>query len=139
VTSSLSGSGRTDSRPSIGELVGTLSEKLSQLIRDEIRLAKAEMADKAKHAAAGIGLFVGAGLLAFFALATLIATVVLALDLVLPAWAAALIVGVALLAVAAGLAYLGKTILERGGPPVPARVQESIKADVEAVKKGLSA
>jgi len=139
VTSSLSGSGRQDVRPSIGELVSTLSEKLSQLIRDEIRLAKAEMAEKAKNAGAGIGLFVVAGLLAFFALGTLVAALVLVLDVWLPAWAAALIVMALLLAIAAGLGFAGKKLLDRGTPPVPAKAQESIKADVEAVKKGLGA
>ncbi|HWS58187.1 MAG TPA: phage holin family protein [Actinotalea sp.] len=128
----------TDTRPSIGELFSTLSEKFSQLVRDEIRLAKAEMAEKAKNAGAGLGLFAGAGVLAFFAVGTLVATLVLALDLVLPAWAAALVVALLLLAIAGGLGYLGKTLLERGSPPIPEKAQESIKADVEAVKKGLS-
>src|SRR5690606_6693177 len=65
--------GRRDGKPSIGDLVSTLSEKLSTLIRHEIELAKAEMAEKAKHAGLGIGLFVGAGVLAFWATGVLIA------------------------------------------------------------------
>ncbi len=92
--------GRSETKPSIGELVSLLSEKTSQLVKDEIRLAKAEMADKAKHAGAGIGMFVGAGLFAFFALATLIACAVLGLANAVPAWLAALIVAVVLLLIA---------------------------------------
>ena len=85
-------SGRTEARPSIGELVSTLSEKLSTLIRDEIQLAKLELAEKAKHAGTGIGLFVVAGVLAFFGLGVLITTAILGLANAVPAWLAALIV-----------------------------------------------
>ncbi len=130
--------GRADNRPSIGELVSTLSERLSQLIRDEIRLAKAEMAEKAKHAGIGIGLFAAAGFLAFFGFATLITTIILAIAEGLPAWLAALIVTVLLLAGAAILGLQGKKSLEQGVPPTPERAQASIKADVAAVKEGLS-
>ncbi len=129
---------RTDGRPSIGDLVSALSEKLSALIRDEIRLAKAEMAEKAKNAGIGIGLFVGAGVLAFWATGVLIATIILGIAEGLPAWLASLIVFVLIIAVAGVLALLGKKSLEKGTPPVPERAQASIKADVEAVREGLA-
>ncbi|MCL3863123.1 phage holin family protein [Actinotalea sp. K2] len=127
-----------EARPSIGELVATLSDKLSQLIRDEIRLAKAEMAEKAKHAAIGVGLFVGAALLGFFALAVLITTAILGLANAVPAWLAALIVGLVLLIIAAVLALLGKKAVSQGVPPVPERATEGVKRDVDAIKEGLS-
>lgn len=130
--------GRTETRPTIGELVSSLSENFSKLIRDEIRLAKAEMAEKAKHAAVGIGMFVAAGVLAFFATGVLIATAILGIAEALPAWLAALIVGVVLLALAALLAFVGKRTLDKGVPPMPTQAQASIKADVEALKEGLS-
>lgn len=129
---------RTDGRTSIGELVSVLSEKLSALIRDEIRLAKAEMAEKAKNAGIGIGLFAGAGVLAFWATGVLIATIILGIAEALPAWLAALIVFVGTLLVIAVLLLLGKKSLEKGTPPVPERAQASIKADVEAVREGLA-
>ncbi len=128
---------RPDARPSIGELVSSLSEKLSQLVRDEIRLAKAEIAEKAKHAGTGAGLFAVAGLLGFFGLAALITTAILGLANAVDPWLAALIVGVALLLVAGLLALAGKKALEKGMPPGPERAQASIKADVAAVKEGL--
>lgn len=130
--------GRTETKPSIGELVSLLSEKTSQLVRAEIELAKAEMADKAKHAGAGIGLFVGAALFAFFAFGTLVATAVLGLSNALPAWLAALIVAILLLLIAGILGYVGKLMLDKGNPPTPTLAQESIKADVAAVKEGLT-
>ncbi len=127
-----------DSRPSIGELVSSLSEKLSQLVRDEIRLIKAEVAEKAKHAGIGAGLLAGAALMGFFALAVLITTAILGLANAVAPWLAALIVAVVLLIITAVLALLGKKALSQGVPPVPEIAQESIKADVAAVKEGLS-
>ncbi|WP_250443757.1 phage holin family protein [Actinotalea sp. C106] len=134
---STNSTGRADARPSIGELVQNLTEKLSQLIRDEIALAKAEMTAKAKHAGIGAGLLAGAALLGFFALATLIATAILGLANAVPAWLAALIVALVLLAITATLALIGIKTLKKGVPPVPERAQESVKLDVEAVKEGL--
>lgn len=129
---------RRDDRPSIGELVSTLSEKMSSLVRAEIALAKAEMAEKAKNAGIGIGLFVGAGVLAFWGTGLLIATVVLGIAEGLPAWLAALIVTLAVFGLVALLVLLGKKALERGTPPVPEKAQASIKADVDALKQGLA-
>lgn len=129
--------GRGDGKPSIGDLVSTLSEKLSTLIRHEIELAKAEMAEKAKHAGLGIGLFVGAGVLAFWATGVLIATIILGIAEGLPAWLAALIVFVAILLVAGLMVFLGKRALEKS-PPVPERAQANIRLDVEAVRQGLA-
>lgn len=130
---------RTEPKQSIGELVSLVSEKTSQLVRDEIRLAKAEMAEKAKHAGAGIGLFAGAGVLAFWAVAVLIAAAVLGLANAVPAWLAAIIVAVAILAVAAVLVLIGVQLLKKGTPPTPEKAIESAKADVAAVKEGLGA
>jgi hypothetical protein len=130
--------GRRDGKPSIGDLVSTLSEKLSTLIRHEIELAKAEMAEKAKHAGLGIGLFVGAGVLAFWATGVLIATIILGIAEGLPAWLAALIVFVAILLVAGLMVFLGKRALEKSSPPVPERAQANIRLDVEAVRQGLA-
>lgn len=129
---------RRDDRPSIGELVATLSEKMSTLIRSEIALAKAEMAEKAKHAGVGLGLFAGAGVLAFWGTGLLIATIVLGIAEGLPAWLAALIVTILVFVVAAVLGLIGKKQLEQGTPPVPEKAQTSIKADVEAVKQGFA-
>lgn len=127
-----------DARPSIGELVSTLSEKLSLLVRNEIALAKAEMAEKAKHAGVGIGLFVGAATIAFFGLGTLIAAAVLGLAEAVPAWLSALIVAVLLFGIAAVLGVVGKKALDRGTPPVPERAQANVKADVAALKEGFA-
>jgi uncharacterized membrane protein YqjE len=121
--------------PSTGQLISDLTSQISQLVRDEARLAQVEMTQKAKRLGIGAGLFGGAGLFAFFGLAALITTGILALDLVLPAWLAALIVTVLLFAVAGVLALIGKKDVQKGSPPVPTEAIESTKTDVQTVKE----
>jgi len=120
---------------STGQLIGQLTEQISQLVRNEARLAQAEVSQKAKRLGTGAGLFGGAGLFAFFGLAVLIAAAVLALALVLPGWLAALIVAVVLFAVAGVLALVGKKDVEKGTPPVPSEAIASTKADIATVKE----
>src|SRR6266511_2824167 len=100
---------------STAELVKLAAEQISTLVRDELRLAQAELAEKGKHA--GLG--------------ALIATLVLALDIVLPAWLATLIVAVLLFAVAAVLALVGRAQVKQAVPPVPQDAVQGVKADIE--------
>ena len=120
---------------STGQLVGQLTEQISRLVRDEARLAQAEVTQKAKRLGIGAGLFGGAGLFAFLGLAVLVAAAVLALALVLPGWLAALVVAVVLLAVAGVLALVGKKDVEKGAPPVPTEAIASTKEDIATVKE----
>ncbi|WP_079317580.1 phage holin family protein [Microbispora sp. GKU 823] len=107
--------------PSTGELVRRLSEDVSRLIRDELRLARLEMTRKGKRAGMGAGLLGAAGLIAFYGGGALVATAILALALVLPAWASALIIGAALLALAGLIALVGKEQVSRAARPLPTR------------------
>lgn len=122
---------------SVGELVSRASEQLSTLVRDEIRLAQAELAQKGRRAGTGIGLFGGAGAVAWFGLGTLVAAAVLGLAVAVAPWLAALIIGVALLAVAAVLGLAGKREVSMATPVVPQHAVSSVRDDVDAVKKGL--
>ena len=72
-----------------GELITRLSSQVSELVRGEIALAKAELAQKGKRAGIGAGLAGAAGVLALYGVGALITTVIAALALVLPVWAAA--------------------------------------------------
>jgi uncharacterized membrane protein YqjE len=121
--------------PSTGQLISDLTDQISRLVRDEARLAQAEVTQKAKRLGIGAGLFGGAGLFAFFGLATLITTLVLALAEFLPPWLAALIVTVVLFAVAAVLALVGKKDVQKGTPPVPTEAIASTKTDIRTVKE----
>jgi len=120
---------------STGELVKQLSEDVSRLIRDEMKLARLEMARKGKQAGLGIGMFGGSGLLALYGLGCLLASAIIAISGVMTAWLAALIVGAALLAVSAVAALLGKGRLSKATPPVPAGAIGSVKADVEEIRE----
>ena len=123
---------------STGQLIGQLTEQISSLVRNEARLAQAEVTQKAKRLGVGAGLFGGAGLFAFFCLATLITTAVLALALAVPGWLAALIVTVVLFAVAGVLTLVGKKDVEQASPPVPTQAIAGVQADIAAVKEGMS-
>ena len=118
----------------LGALVHDMTQQMSTLVRDEMRLAQAEMTEKGKRAGRGIGLFSAAGLLAFFGVAVLIATAVLALALALPAWLAALIVAVVLLAGAAVVGVQGRNNVQQATPAKPEEAIEGLKEDVATVK-----
>jgi uncharacterized membrane protein YqjE len=121
--------------PSTGELVKQLSEQVSALVRDELKLAQLEMTGKGKQAGLGIGMLGGSGLIALYAVACLLACAIIAISGVVAAWLAALIVGVVLLAVSATAALVGKARLQKAAPPVPEQAVGSIKADVEEIKE----
>lgn len=119
---------------SIGELMGQLSAQTSRLVRDEMRLAQKELQQSVKYAGIGAGLISAAGLLAVLGLMTLIAAGVAGLSLVLPVWAAAVIVAVVLF-IAAGIAALfSRRQASEVGPP-PKTSVESVKADIKEVKE----
>jgi predicted phage tail protein len=119
---------------SVPELVKQLSEQTSRLARQEVELAKAELALKGKRAGIGAGMFGGAGIFGFYALGALVATAILALATAVTAWLAALIVTVVLGAIAGVLALQGKTKVQQATPPVPEQATESVKEDVQWAK-----
>ncbi|MGX1480121.1 UNVERIFIED_CONTAM: hypothetical protein RKD50_008929 [Streptomyces canus] len=119
----------------VSELVQRASQQLSQLVRDEMRLAQAEMTEKGKRFGKGGGLFGGAGLVAVLTLQALVATVIAALSLVMDVWVAALIVTGVLAAVTALMAVLGKQKVSKASPPTPERTMDSVKADVAEIKE----
>lgn len=122
------------SEASLAELVKQLSEQSSRLARQEVELAKAELAVKGKRAGIGAGLFGGAGAFAFYAFGALTAAAVLALATAVDGWLAALIVAVVYGAIAGILALQGKHKVEQATPPVPEEAAESVKEDVRWAK-----
>jgi Flp pilus assembly protein TadB len=120
---------------SVAQLVNDLSSQVSRLVRDEIKLAKAEMQVKGKRLGIGAGMAGAGGMLAFFGLAVLVAAAVLALALVLPAWAAALVVGGALLLLAGMLALVGGKQVRKATPPMPRESIESVRRDIDVVRE----
>jgi hypothetical protein len=97
---------------SLGELLKQLSEQTTQLVHQELELAKAELTQKGKQAGAGAGLVGAAGALGL----------------------AALIVAVVYGAIAAFLALHGRDKVKQATPLVPAQTVETVKEDVESAK-----
>ena len=122
----------TDHR-STAELVKLAAEQVSTLVRDELKLAQVELAQKGKRAGLGVGMFGGAGVVALYGVGALLAAAIIALAAVMPAWLSALLVGVALLAVAGVLALVGKSQVSKAGPPVPQDAVASVKADIDTI------
>lgn len=120
-----------------GALFKQLSEDLSTLVRQELRLAQAEMAEKSKKAGIGIGMVGGAGLVSFLALQTLTACLVALLATAMDVWISALIITVLYAAVAAGLGLSGKKQVSEATPPVPEQTTETLKEDVQWAKTRL--
>jgi nitrate/nitrite transporter NarK len=119
----------------VGDLVQRASQQLSQLVRDEMRMAQAEMTEKGKRFGKGGGLFGGAGLLGVLTLQALVATAIAALSLAVDVWVAALIVTGVLAAVTAVMAALGKQQVSKASPPAPEQTVDSVKADVAEIKE----
>jgi uncharacterized membrane protein YqjE len=121
-----SGNGARDA--SIGELLKRLSEDVRLLVRQEIELARAEIARKAATAGIGLALLGVAAALGLGILGALVAALILGLATALPAWAAAL-VAAGVLVVLAGLAALaGVGALRRARPADAVR---EVKEDLE--------
>jgi hypothetical protein len=119
---------------SLGELLRQLSEQTTRLVHQELELAKAELTQKGKQAGAGAGLFGGAGALGLAALGALTACFILALNAIMPAWLAALIVAAVYGAIAAFLSLRGRDRVKQATPLVPEQTIETVKEDVEWAK-----
>lgn len=116
-----------------GQLVADATAEVSAIMRQEIELAKRELAASAQNAAVGAGLFGAAGYFVF--LSTIVFVIAAAYGLVaagLAAWLAFLIVGVALILIAAVLVLVGRWRIKKVGPPQ--RAIASTQATIEAIK-----
>lgn len=92
----------------IGQLVSDVSTDISQIMRGEIELAKAEIKQDVSHAGKGAGMFVGAGVLALYGLGLLLLGLAGVIAIWLSWWAGLLIVAGLLFLVAGVLALIGK-------------------------------
>jgi uncharacterized membrane protein YqjE len=119
---------------STAQLVHDLTEQVRHLVQTEVTLAAHELKSKAKHAGLGAAIAGAGGVFAFYGGATAVTTVVLLLALVLPAWAAALIVTGALFLVAGIAVLIARKQLQQG-KPMPSPAAESVKEDVQVIKE----
>ncbi|MBC7760405.1 MAG: phage holin family protein [Candidatus Saccharibacteria bacterium] len=122
------------SRKSIFALVADLPRLVIGQVKNEIEQFKSELIGKIKHAGIGVGLFAGAGFVAFFLFAVLISAAILAFATVMPGWLAALIVAGILLVIVVILVSVGLRQVKKGVPPAPTETIKSVKKDVLVIK-----
>ena len=116
------------------DLVGQALSQTSTLIREEVRLARAELAESATQAAVAVGLLVGAVVASLVSLNVLAAALVAGLsELGLSGGWAALLVGVSLAIAAYLMVQKGVTDLKASNL-APTRTLDSMKRDAKAVK-----
>lgn len=116
------------------ELMKELASQTSTLVRQELDLAKAEMAQKGKQAGLGVGMFGAAGIVGFVAFLALTACFVAALATGMKVWLAAVIVAAVYALIAGALAVVGRSRVKEATPPVPEQTVETVKEDVEWAK-----
>jgi len=119
---------------STSDLVSQAAAQVSTLVRDELELAKRELAEKGKRAGVGGGLFGGAAVLGLYGLGLLLALAVVLLDLAWPLWLALLVVTIVVFVAAAVAALLGRRKLKEATPPVPTEAIAGVEADVATLK-----
>jgi len=122
-----------DNRP-LGDLFGDLASEMSNLVRQEVALAKVEVGQTAKHVGKNGGYLVVGGAVAYAAMLAIIAAIILLLAKVLPDWGATLLVGV----VVAGVGWLliGKALLALQKTEVaPRQTVETLKEDAAWMKQ----
>ena len=118
----------------LGDLFGDLASEMSNLVRQEVALARVEISQKAKYAGRNIGYLVVGGAVAYAALLAVLAAVILLLDRVMPAWGAALLVGL----VVGGISWLliGKAMSALQQMDVtPRETVETLKEDAACMKQ----
>jgi len=127
---------RMDERP-LGELFSDLVTETTTLVRNEVALAKVEMTQKVTKAGRNVGSLVIGGAIGYAALLALCAAAILLLNLAMPAWLAALIVGVVVAVVAWILISKALTAL-RNMDIKPQQTVESLKEDAQWIKEQVS-
>lgn len=119
---------------SLAELMKQLAEQTSRLVRNEVRLARAEMTEKAQSYGRAAGMLGAAAVVALLAAIALTLFFIYLLHLALPLWASALIVAVVYGVVGFALFMAGKKRLDEARTPVPEQTVESVKEDVQWLK-----
>lgn len=121
----------TDER-TFGQLVADATTQISDIVRQELELAKAELAQSAKRAAAGSAMFGAAAYLVLLSVVIFLISAAYGLvALGVPAWLAFLIVGLALVLLAGLLVVIGRWQVMKVGPP--RKAIESTKLTVTAI------
>jgi hypothetical protein len=126
--------GPTATKRSLFALLGDIPTMVTDLVQREIELVKTEVTEKLKALGKGSGFLAGAAIVALFMIGVLLTSAVLALSLVMPGWAAALVVAAFLLIVAVVLGLIGYRILKKSMPLYPVDSIDSLQKDLRAIQ-----
>jgi len=118
---------------STGEIMQDVIRDVGEVVRGEMRLARAEISEKASKAGKAGGMFGAAAVCGLMAGGALVAAGIAALALVVPLWASALIVGVLLVCIGGAMYAAGRAKLKEI-EPVPEKTVQTIKDDVQWAK-----
>lgn len=122
-----------ENRP-LGDLFGDLATDMSSLVRQEVALAKLEITQKAKYLGRNVGYLVVGGAVAYAGLLAVIAAIIMLLDNYMPAWGAALLVGVVVALIA--WMMIGKAISAlQQADLTPHETVETLKEDATWMKQ----
>jgi Flp pilus assembly protein protease CpaA len=118
----------------IAQLLRDLSDDTATLVRQEMDLARAEIAERIKPVGASAASFGGTALFGLGAFGAATACLIAVLALAIPTWTAALVVAVIYAAVAYALVLNGKKKLAEAGPPVIPQTTQTVKDDISWAK-----
>jgi hypothetical protein len=113
-----------------------VAEHAREFVRLEVELATAELKKKAAALGTGLGLMVGAAVLAFLALTFGLLAAAAGLATTLSVWASLLIVCGALVLITAVLTFVGYRMLQKGAKPMPEQAVEEARLTGEALRNG---
>ena len=118
----------TDNLRQLGDLIQSVSQETTTLIRQEIQLAKAELTEKGKQAGIGAGMFGGAAVMGLLTAGAFTALLIRAMSLLIAPWLAALVVTLVYGAIAGALALSGKKKVQQATPLVPEQAVDAAKS-----------
>jgi uncharacterized membrane protein len=107
-------------------------QRLAQL---NLELLKSELKEKGRRFGAALGLFAGAGVLAFYAVGFALATIAAALALVLPLWLSLLIVTLVIVLLIVVMVFVGRAQIEKASERAPRTALDEARTTVDLVKE----
>jgi uncharacterized membrane protein YqjE len=121
---------------SVTEVLQDIVANVQEIVRSEFKLARTEIGEQATRAAKSSAPLGSGIVLGLYALGFILLAIVYALEMVVAAWLAALIVGAAVAVVAAILVSVGRKRLEQ--VKMPERTMASVKENVQWAKNQIS-
>lgn len=122
--------------PPVGELLKALARDTGELVRQEMQLASAEMASKARTVARSTTWISLGGALAHLGVLGLLAAMAIALGAIMPLWASSLVLGIVALIVGVAFIRKGASALQRL-QPLPQQTVATLRSDVAWTKEQL--